>query len=152
MRHISSAYRRSHHDDPREWVGALLALCRLHHWTFDQGLVGIRPDRVVEVYAVVEQGENQAEVVLALRQQTLSLPSDPALAPATAALEWHAKPGVSEDMRWTGRVVVYLLSLSYHKRTSSAESAATPKVSKSPRTGSLSTEHPLSPTRFSAWP
>lgn len=68
-----------------------LALCQLHHWTFDQGLVGIRPDATVEVSALVEQGEHQAEAVLALRQQTLSLPSDPALAPDTVALEWHAQ-------------------------------------------------------------
>jgi predicted restriction endonuclease len=56
---------------------------------FDQGLVGIRPDAVVEVSALVEQDEHQAQAVLALRQQALLLPPDPALAPAKAALEWH---------------------------------------------------------------
>lgn len=76
-----------------------LALCRLHHWAFDQGLIGIRPDTVVEVSAVAEQGENQADAVLALRKQVLSLPPDPALDPATAALEWHARAAGSADVR-----------------------------------------------------
>lgn len=66
-----------------------LALCCLHHWTFDQGLVGIRPDATVEVSALMAQGENQAEAVLELRKQVLYSTPDPALAPASAALEWH---------------------------------------------------------------
>jgi putative restriction endonuclease len=74
-----------------------LALCRLHHWTFDRGLVGIRPDAVVEVSALVAQGENQAEAVLALHKQALSMPLDLALASATVALEWHAQ----QVFRWT---------------------------------------------------
>ena len=80
-------WSRSHNDDPRNG----LALCRLHHWTFDQGLVGIRTDATVEASALVAQGEHQAEAVPAPRKQVLSLPPDPALAPATGALEWHAQ-------------------------------------------------------------
>ena len=50
-----------------------LELCRLHHWTFDQGLVGIRPDATVEVSALVEQVANQAEAVSACRSGRRSI-------------------------------------------------------------------------------
>lgn len=78
-------WSQSHNDDPRNG----LALCRLHHWTFDEGLVSIRPEGVIEVSALVEQEANQAAAILALHKQSLALPHDLALAPATAALGWH---------------------------------------------------------------
>lgn len=78
-------WSQSYNDDPRNG----LTLCRLHHWTFDEGLVGIRPDAVIEVSALVEQGANQAVAVQALHKQSLALPHDPTLAPAMAALRWH---------------------------------------------------------------
>jgi len=78
-------WRETHNDDPRNG----LALCGLHHWTFDEGLVTVERGYTVKVSPVVRDKEGS----VALRQLAgggLRLPSDPNLAPAAEALAWHA--------------------------------------------------------------
>lgn len=75
----------SHSDDPRNGV----ALCGLHHWTFDQGLVGVAPDHQVLVSPIVPDDQATVKPILLLSGQELYLPKDQELWPAKQALNWH---------------------------------------------------------------
>jgi putative restriction endonuclease len=78
-------WSESHNDDPRNG----LALCGLHHWTFDQGLVSVTPDYRVEVSPVVPTNGKGVEPLLSLAERQLHLPAERALWPAKNALKWH---------------------------------------------------------------
>jgi len=78
-------WSESHNDDPRNGV----ALCGLHHWTFDQGLVSATLDYRIEVSPVVPADEEGAEPLLSLAKRRLHLPADRTLWPARKALKWH---------------------------------------------------------------
>lgn len=75
----------SHNDDPRNGV----ALCGLHHWTFDQGMTGITSDYQINVSPVVPSAEESARPLLALMGRGLRRPANPTLHPAKTALRWH---------------------------------------------------------------
>jgi putative restriction endonuclease len=78
-------WRVTHNDDPRNG----LALCGLHHWTFDEGLVTVDRGFTVKVSPVVRDDDGS----VALRQLAgggMRLPTEPELAPAPEALAWHA--------------------------------------------------------------
>ncbi len=75
----------SHNDDPRNGM----ALCGLHHWTFDQGLIGVTPDYQIQVSPVVPVSEESAKPLLFLAERVLHQPPDPILRPAKLALRWH---------------------------------------------------------------
>ncbi len=78
-------WRVTHNDDPRNG----LALCGLHHWTFDEGLVTVDNRYTVKVSPAVSPDDGS----LALRQLAgggVRLPAEPELAPAAEALAWHA--------------------------------------------------------------
>lgn len=77
----------SHNDDPRNG----LALCGLHHWTFDYGMVGVRPDYRIAVSPLVLQEGMPPEIWQALDGRRLYMPADEAHYPAPGALEWHWK-------------------------------------------------------------
>ena len=65
-----------------------LLLCRTHHWAFDEGLIGVRPDyRVVVPSTVLALGANES--LEALADQKIKLPENEQLAPDLKALEWH---------------------------------------------------------------
>jgi putative restriction endonuclease len=65
-----------------------LALCRSHHWAFDQGMWGIKPDGKVMVRAdIAAFSENAALVSFAGKE--LTKPSDASKVPHTDALAWH---------------------------------------------------------------
>lgn len=73
-------------NDPRNG----LALCPLHHWAFDQGMLAIRSDYAVVIHAYARQ--LPADVgFLKLNGQRILLPTDTRMQPATIALEWHQK-------------------------------------------------------------
>jgi putative restriction endonuclease len=74
----------SHNDDPRNG----LSLCGLHHWSFDQGLLGIASDYAILTSPLVP--EEQKPALLASEQQ-LYLPKDDLLKPALQALDWHRR-------------------------------------------------------------
>lgn len=78
-------WRESHNDDPRNGM----ALCGLHHWTFDQGLLGVTPDYRVHVSPAVPADEQGTEPILILAEHDLHLPTEPSLRPAKKALKWH---------------------------------------------------------------
>ncbi|THD44009.1 MAG: restriction endonuclease, partial [Bradyrhizobium sp.] len=65
-----------------------LALCRSHHWAFDRGLFGVGQSGGIEVppkVAALRENRHLTPLVA----QTLRPPTDPAFAPAKAALAWH---------------------------------------------------------------
>ena len=74
----------SHNDDPRNGM----ALCGLHHWTFDQGMVGITPEYQIKVSPAIP-AEEAAEPLRALADRELQRPSDLFIWPAKPALKWH---------------------------------------------------------------
>ncbi len=73
-----------------------LALCRSHHWAFDQGLFGILPDRKVIVHPSASADVRNAHLV-AFDGQQLREPSVLALRPNEEALAWHLKNVVDLD-------------------------------------------------------
>jgi len=77
----------SHNDDPRNGM----ALCGLHHWTFDQGIVTVSPDYKIMLSPLVSPDDNAAKPLLGLAEREIVSPSDVALHPAREALRWHVK-------------------------------------------------------------
>lgn len=77
----------SHNDDPRNG----LALCGLHHWAFDEGLVTVAPDYRVVVSTIVPRDDSAATPLLALASSPLRQPADHTLHPADEACAWHRK-------------------------------------------------------------
>jgi putative restriction endonuclease len=74
-------------DDPRNGM----ALCGLHHWTFDQGLAAVAPDYQILVSPVVPLEQSGAKPVRSLAGRELIKPDDRILWPAQSALSWHRK-------------------------------------------------------------
>jgi putative restriction endonuclease len=72
----------SHNDDPRNGM----SLCGLHHWSFDQGLLGIASDYAVLTSPLVPETQKPA---LLASERRLYLPKDDLLKPAQQALNWH---------------------------------------------------------------
>jgi putative restriction endonuclease len=71
------------------------ALCRSHHWAFDKGLFGIKPDRTLFVPAKVLKVPQNAPLA-ALVGVTMAAPTNLSLLPALEALEWHRNYVVSQ--------------------------------------------------------
>jgi putative restriction endonuclease len=78
-------WSESHSDDPRNGM----ALCGLHHWTFDQGILGVTPDYRIHVSPAVPADEQGAEPIVRLEGDELHLPAEHSLRPAKRALRWH---------------------------------------------------------------
>ena len=75
----------SHNDDPRNG----LALCRLCHWTFDEGLLGVSHHyQVIATKALTAYG-NIAGHPLTLHERPIFQPVEAALWPDRDALRWH---------------------------------------------------------------
>jgi putative restriction endonuclease len=75
----------SHNDDPRNG----LALCGVHHWSFDEGLISIGERHDVLLSSVVRRDDPRADLLARFQHAPLQLPADSALHPAPEALEWH---------------------------------------------------------------
>ena len=67
-----------------------LALCRSHHWAFDRGLFGVKPDRSIVVRPKTAADARNAHL-LPFNGQPVASASDPALLPALNALAWHLR-------------------------------------------------------------
>jgi len=78
-------WSHSHNDDPRNGM----ALCGLHHWSFDRGLLAVEGDYRITVSPVVDVEDNAAEALLALNRQPIFLPAEQLFRPARSALRWH---------------------------------------------------------------
>lgn len=78
-------WSHSHNDDPRNGM----ALCGLHHWIFDQGLITVTPKYIIRTSPVLALNEQHAASVLMLNGKAIYKPTDQALWPASVALHWH---------------------------------------------------------------
>ncbi|MGA9351087.1 MAG: HNH endonuclease [Anaerolineae bacterium] len=78
-------WSESHNDDPRNGM----ALCGLHHWTFDQGLVSVTTGHRIQVSPAVPSDEPGTEPIVSLAERELHLPIEHTLWPAKTALKWH---------------------------------------------------------------
>ncbi len=67
-----------------------LALCRSHHWAFDQGLFGILPTRTI-VLRPSGVAEPRNAHLKPLAGKPVRSADDPAFVPALNALEWHLR-------------------------------------------------------------
>jgi len=75
----------SHNDDPRNGM----ALCGLHHWSFDQGIIGVAPDYRIVVSPILRKDQAETEPIRRLADKALYLPQDRLVRPAKQALKWH---------------------------------------------------------------
>jgi putative restriction endonuclease len=65
-----------------------LALCRTHHWAFDHGLLGVKPNQKIFIPEPVLK--IQANHSLAAHQdKSIRLPTEAQLKPSPDALKWH---------------------------------------------------------------
>lgn len=77
----------SNNDDPRNG----LSLCRLCHWTFDEGLVTINLDYIVRTSPQLNSMGNLAAHLALLDHRGMIQPDDPDFLPAHESLSWHMK-------------------------------------------------------------
>ncbi|HEU4326045.1 MAG TPA: HNH endonuclease [Roseiflexaceae bacterium] len=78
-------WSHSRNDDPRNGI----ALCGLHHWAFDQGLIGITPAYAIAVSPILAQADQHAAPTLALDGGAIYKPANEVLWPSPIALRWH---------------------------------------------------------------
>lgn len=79
-------WSHSHNDDPRNG----LALCGLHHWSFDQGMITVLLSHEIAVSTTIA-AEPSTESIQLLNGQRIRLPNNAYLHPAREALRWHNK-------------------------------------------------------------
>ncbi|MCY4554739.1 MAG: HNH endonuclease [Candidatus Poribacteria bacterium] len=78
-------FNESHNNDIRNGI----SLCRLHHWSFDAGLISVdRNYKVVVSDFMLERGPREW-LLTTLRGRLILLPNHNELYPAQEALAWH---------------------------------------------------------------
>lgn len=83
----------SHNDDPRNG----LALCGLHHWVFDEGLVCIDSNLKIQVSPVVDKVNQGTDPLKYLQNREINRPREQYFWPAKQALNWHRKKVFREE-------------------------------------------------------
>ena len=78
-------WSHSHNDDPRNG----LALCGLHHWSFDQGMLTVTPAHEVAISTTVPTDDDATAALRTLAGHRIRIPPDEYLRPAKEALRWH---------------------------------------------------------------
>ena len=78
-------WSHSHNDDPRNG----LALCGLHHWSFDQGLITVTPAHEISVSTTIHDDDDATAAIRMLAGRGIQRPSEDYLWPAREALKWH---------------------------------------------------------------
>ncbi|MFW5943354.1 MAG: HNH endonuclease, partial [Chloroflexota bacterium] len=78
-------WSESQNDDPRNG----LALCRLCHWTFDEGLATISRRYEIRLSPQLQANDNIPGHLATLSQRPLIGPTDHDLRPFPASLKWH---------------------------------------------------------------
>lgn len=68
-----------------------LALCKLCHWCFDEGVVGIDQRRAILISRQLEAVPNVPAHLATLQQRPIIGPENSALAPDLTALLWHQR-------------------------------------------------------------
>jgi putative restriction endonuclease len=77
----------SYNDDPRNGM----ALCRLCHWTFDEGLLGVSSEYLVITSPQLAANENVPGHLLTLAKRAIIAPAERPLWPDLDALSWHRR-------------------------------------------------------------
>jgi putative restriction endonuclease len=77
----------SHNDDPRNGM----ALCRLCHWTFDEGLTGVSAKYTVLISSELRTSLNVPGHLLTLESRPILGPVDTVFIPDLELLGWHRK-------------------------------------------------------------
>lgn len=75
----------THNDDPHNGM----ALCRLCHWTFDEGLISVSKHYMLILSDELRANTNVAGHLLTLEGRTLIGPSEQVLWPDLESLSWH---------------------------------------------------------------
>ena len=69
--------------------GIGLALCRLCHWTFDEGLIGVSQSYLLQTSPRLRATHNLPAHLATLEGRGLLTPQDPDYNPARDSLAWH---------------------------------------------------------------
>ena len=77
----------SHNDDPRNGI----ALCRLCHWTFDEGLASMSSKYTVLLSSELRTNLNFPGHLLTLENRPILGPEDSNFMPSTELITWHRK-------------------------------------------------------------
>ena len=75
----------SHNDDPRNGM----ALCRLCHWTFDEGLLAVSFQYTVQASPRLRAEHNLPAHLAALDGRGMLTPTDVDFWPTADSLHWH---------------------------------------------------------------
>ncbi|MFN2453144.1 MAG: HNH endonuclease [Pyrinomonadaceae bacterium] len=70
-------------------IGNGLALCKLHHWAFDNGLISIDDKFRLLVSTLFEESGNEAFLLRCLQAQPILLPKQKPFFPSLATILWH---------------------------------------------------------------
>ena len=76
-----------------------MALCKLSHWGFDEGLIGVSDTFAVIISKQVAQSHNAPGVLLNLTGRDILGPQDRALWPHQVHLKWHRN---AFRLQWIG--------------------------------------------------
>ncbi|MFZ2358549.1 MAG: hypothetical protein WA040_04330 [Anaerolineae bacterium] len=68
-----------------------MTLCRLCHWTFDEGLLGVSPRYAVLLGRQLAQSPNVAGHLLTLEGRSIIGPAEQSLWPDLGALAWRRR-------------------------------------------------------------
>ncbi|GAC1444455.1 MAG: HNH endonuclease [Chloroflexota bacterium] len=68
-----------------------LALCKLCHWCFDEGVLGIDQSRAILISRQLQASSNVPAHLATLQQRPIIGPANPELAPDLTALIWHQR-------------------------------------------------------------
>lgn len=77
----------SQNDDIRNGM----ALCKLCHWTFDEGFIGVSKSYTVLVSHQLSSGSNMSGLLSTLNHRSIITPVDKELWPEQTYLDWHRK-------------------------------------------------------------
>jgi putative restriction endonuclease len=80
-------WSESHNDDIRNGM----ALCKLCHWAFDEGLMGVSDKYSVLIAKQVSLSHNAAGVLLNLKDRNILAPQEQTFWPHQDNLAWHRK-------------------------------------------------------------
>lgn len=82
--HIIPKYKNGS-DDPRNG----LALCRTHHWAFDNGIFSLTDNYEILLTPFVEQADSHKFALLEMNKKSILLPSNETIYPHQEAILWH---------------------------------------------------------------
>ena len=72
-------------DDPRNG----LALCRTHHWAFDNGIFTLTDEHEVMLSPLVEQADSHNFALMEMQQKPILLPANEVFQPHSDVIRWH---------------------------------------------------------------